>query len=375
MHTPASLPLRSIVIVASALLLGACTPAPEAQLAVPKPVKTELIGTADSAQHHDSFIGTLRARQRSDLGFEAAGRLVSIAVEVGDRVTAGQVLARLDEAPARWRLEKADAERKAAAAVVAERNAQLQQQEALARDRIISQTALQSARAAHQQARSQLEAADAALATARRDVELARITAPFDGEIVSRLAQPHSDVMAGQAIFQLQAGNALEAVVMLPETVAAALAVGSRAQAISGGQSFPLVLERLSARSDNGSLVQAIFRVQPSARNAAALRSGGVVAVDLPRTKASFASLTLPVTALIQGAKPPQASVFVLDKDDVLQRRTVKTSGDLLPQGRVAISEGLTNGERVVVAGTAFLNEGEKVAVYHAQTVLQGAQR
>ncbi|MGR5437883.1 efflux RND transporter periplasmic adaptor subunit, partial [Vibrio owensii] len=112
---------------------------------------------------------------------------------------AGQVLARLDESPARWRLNKVEADRAAAAATAVERRAQLQQQEALARDKIISQTALESARAAHQLAQSQLAAADAALATARRDLALTHITAPFDGEIVARLTQPFSDVAPGHA--------------------------------------------------------------------------------------------------------------------------------------------------------------------------------
>lgn len=377
MQAPAFVSLRTVALVTTMLLLSACAPVPEAKSMTPKPVKTELIGTVNAAQHSDSFVGTVRARQRSDLGFEAAGRLVSITVEVGDRVRAGQTLAQMDDSSARWRLDKAEADRQAAAAVVAERNAQLQQQEVLARDKIISLTALQSARSAHQQARSQLEAAEAALAAARRDVGLTRITAPFDGEVVARLAQPHSDVTAGQAVLQVQAGNALEVVVMLPDEMTASLAVGSGAQAISGKQSFPLVLERLSARSDNGSLVQAIFRVHSSSRSAAApgLRSGGVVSIELPRAAAPSTSITLPVSAVMTGTQPSQASVYVLRTDGVLERRIVKTAGDLLPQGRVNIDDGLVPGERVVVAGTAFLNEGEKVAIYHAQTVLQGAQR
>ena len=99
------------------------------------------------------------------------------------------------------------------------------------------------------------------MASARRDLAFTRITAPFDGEIVARQVQPFVDVAAGQRVLQMEAGRALEAVVMLPDTIAATLAPGAEAQAVSGTDRVTLTMERLSGRSDNGSLVQAIFRV------------------------------------------------------------------------------------------------------------------
>lgn len=368
----------ALAAVLCAVMLGACTQSAELQAPPPKPVKVEVVGQAGAAGQTDSFVGTLRARQRSDLGFEAAGRVVAIHVEVGDQVKAGQVLARLDESPARWRLNNAQAESKAAAAALTERSTQLKQQEALAGDKIISATALESARAAHLQARSRLESADAALATARRDLALARITAPFDGEVVARLTQPFSDVASGQAVLQVQAGRTLEVVAMLPDAVASALVPGVKALGKSGAQTFSLILERLSARSDNGSLAQAIFRVQvppaSSGEAASSLRSGSVVSVELHRTKVA-ASMTLPMTAVMPGTKPGEASVFVLDEDSKIARRDIQTGSTLLPESRVAISHGLKPGEQVVVAGAAFLHEGQSVAVHQPETVLPGGAR
>ncbi|CAJ0684223.1 efflux RND transporter periplasmic adaptor subunit [Ralstonia holmesii] len=364
--------LTALAAVVSAFAMSACTPSATPVAAPPKPVKVEVVGAVKARASADSFVGTLRARQRSDLGFEAAGRVVAIPVEVGDRVRAGQVLARLDESPARWRLNKAEADRAAAAATAVERRAQLQQQEALARDKIISQTALESARAAHQLAQSQLAAADAALATARRDLALTHITAPFDGEIVARLTQPFSDVAPGQAILQIQAGNALEVVAMLPDSVAATLSSGDSAQGKSDSESFPLALERLSARSDNGSLVQAIFRVPQSAVTSKHLRSGGVVSVELANRTAPNA-ITVPAPAVMWGDKPGQAAVFVLDQTGKLQRRSVQAGTAVQREGRVTVSQGLTAGDRVIVAGTAFLHEGQLAQAHPTQTLLQGA--
>lgn len=366
---------RALVLLISTLLLGACAPSEVPRAPAPKPVKTELVGGA-FVEATGSFVGTLRARQRSDLGVETAGRIASISVEVGDRVRSGQVLARLDDGPARWRLNKAEADQGAAAAALIERDMQLQQQEALAREKIISTTALESARAAQRLARSQVEAADAALAAARRDLALTRITAPFDGEIVARLAQPFSDAAPGQALLQIQAGRALEVVVMLPDKVAATLVRGTKARGKTDSESVSLELERVSDRSDNGSLVQTIFRVAQASRT---LRSGGMVSVELPRSAASQDGITLPLAAVMPDGKAQQASVFVLGSSGQLERRRVQTRRELLPEGRVGITAGLNRGDRVVVAGTAFLHEGQKAVEHVAQTLLhsqaEGAER
>lgn len=359
----------ALCILMAGMLLTACSEAETPVAAMPKPVKTEIVGQ-DGRLRIDHFVGTVRARQRTSLGFDAPGRVMSILVDVGDRVQAGQVLARLDEIPAKTRLDRALADRAAAAATVAERRTHLNRQEALSRDGYTAAATLHSARASYQLAASQMTAADAAVEAARRDLAVTRITAPFEGEVVARLVQPFSDVAAGQTLLQVEAGRALEVVMMVPEDVASSLQPGMRAQATSGSDRLALVLERVSARSDAGSLVQVIFRVEQAPET---VRSGSVVTVGIAGKAPEH--LTLPVTAIIPDSTPGQASVFVVEEaTKTVQRRPVQTAGDLLPQGRQAIIRGLKTGERVVVAGTAFLVDGQAVALYHPQTRLQGEQ-
>ncbi|MYM93207.1 efflux RND transporter periplasmic adaptor subunit [Duganella vulcania] len=359
---------RSLCALSAALLMAACARHAPPAATPPKPVKIEVAGDSAS-QQADSFVGTLRARQRTDLSFETAGRLTLIKADVGDQVRAGQVLAQLDPAPARWRLDKAVAERDAAHATLAERQTWLHQQQALARDGVISPAALQAAQASHQLAASQQAAAEAALATARRDLELTRITAPFDGQVVARSAQPFVDVGQGQTILQLESGNALELVAQLPDAAIAHLKPGMAAQARSGNDRLAVKLERLSGRSDNGSLVQAIFRVEQAP---AGIRSGAAVALELPRQ--GTPTLTLPASAIIAANDAKGASVYLV-RDGSVQRRPVGTDGRLLPEGRVAITSGVSIGDQVVVAGTAFLSEGQAVVAHRSQTLLQGAQQ
>jgi RND family efflux transporter MFP subunit len=363
-HTPIA------AAIAIAALLTGCHQAPASVVQAPRPVKIEVIGDS-AAESRDTFVGTLRARQRSDLSFEAPGRIAAILAETGDHVRAGQVLARLDEGPARWRLDKAEADRAAASAALAERTTQLKQHQSLANDRIVSAATLESAQVQHRQAVSQLQAADAALALARRELALSSIKAPFDGEIVARSAQPHGDIAAGQPVLQIEAGRALEVVAMLPDTVAARLSPGVAASAGQGQRTVPLKLERLSARSESGSLVQAIFRVDGSTEG---LRSGGVVAVELPRR--GVATVSVPASAVVYGSDGRRnASVFVLDTaKQQISRRAVVLGDAALPEGRVPVSSGLSRGDQVVVAGTAFLTDGQRAVKHEAQTLLNGGR-
>jgi RND family efflux transporter MFP subunit len=369
------LPCRNTASVAllAALVVGcAKEPAPPADL--PRPVKVEVV--TDGILHaSESFVGTLRARQRADLGFDSSGRIAAILVDVGDHVRAGQVLARLEEAPAQWRLQKAQADRAAAAAALAERTTQLHQHALLAKDQIVSATTLESVQTQHRLADSQMQAAGAALELARRDLALTHITAPFDGEIVARAAQPHTDIGPGQMVLQIEAGQALEVVAMLPDTVAARLAPGQPAAAkvSSTGQAraLTLKLERLSARSESGSLVQAVFRITEPVSG---LRSGGVVSVELPSP--TTAAVSVPAPALLPGIERGSGSVFVLDAaKGHIARRTIKLGNGVLPAGRIPVIAGLVAGDQVVVAGVAFLTEGQPAVRHEAQTLLHGAQR
>lgn len=359
---------RSLCALSAAVLLAACAEHAPPPATSAKPVKIEVAGHT-GAQAPDSFVGTLRARQRTDLSFETSGRLTIIKVDVGDQVRAGQVLAQLDPAPARWRLDKAVADRNAANATLAERQTWLRQQETLAKDGIISPAALQAAQASRQQAASQQAAAEAAVAAARRDLDLTRITAPFDGQVVARSAQPFVDVAPGQAILQLESGNALELVAHLPDAVAARLKPGMSAHARSGAERLDVRLERISSRSDNGSLAQAIFRLD---RAPATLRSGAAAALELPQHGAQ--ALTLPASAIIAANDLRSASVFIV-KDGRLQSRKISADSRLLPHGRVAITSGVQAGEQVVVAGTAFLSVGQAVVAHRSQTLLEGARQ
>ena len=107
---PRSQPLLAL---AALLLLAGCeaNTAPAAKTERPVGVQRITFENQDTAR---DFVGVVRARYENDLGFRVAGKIVTRVVNVGDRVHAGDVVARLDPQDLKLQVESAEAELAAA---------------------------------------------------------------------------------------------------------------------------------------------------------------------------------------------------------------------------------------------------------------------
>ena len=366
MHTLPHAGLALAGLLAS--LLCACTPETAPLAAAPRPVKVERV-VSDDTRPAQTFIGTLRAAQRAELGFESGGRIAAINDEVGDRVRAGQVLAVLDTRIAQQHLIKAEADYAAANAALGERDAQLTRLQDLEREQIVAGAQVDAVKAQRDAAAGQQQADCAALAQARRELAQAEIRAPFDGQIVARLAQAYGDMAPGQAVLHIEAPGKLEAVVGLPDAVAARTRIGESARVVVAGKAYAAQLARLSARADNGAQVAAIFRVDGPASD---LRSGLAVALELPG--AAHQAMSLPASALLPDAQAGDGQVFVLDSArERVELRRVYYATALGGDGRITVLDGVAAGESVVVAGAPFLTDGQSATRFVATTHLAGA--
>ena len=359
-HAPRA-PLVPLIMMLSLIAgCGRSTPPPQTP---PRSVKVETV--RDSQGNRLPITGRIRIEQRADLSFEGSGRIASIAVDVGDTVRRGQTLARLDPEPAQLKLQQARADVSAANAQKAERELNFRQQQALFDDRVISPATLAAARAAYLSAKEQLDSAKATEALASRAVRTSAIVSPFNGRIVARSVQPFVDVTAGQSVLQIEGAEKAEVVGMLPAALVTKLKPGDVASAYTNANpayAISIRLESLSSRLENGALVQAIFRpVEPNSE----LRSGEAVLITLPIAQAQ--SPSVPVTALIPQTNSKQASVFVYDAGTgKVSRREI--TPETVENGRILVHDGIAVGETVVVAGAAFLVDGQAVRLYQPAT-------
>ena len=227
-------------------------------------------------------IGTVEARRAYLIGPTAAGRVRQVAVDVGDTVKAGQLLAEMDPVDLNERLAALDASiaraGSAVAAVQAQRtDAQAKKELAainarryvdLGEKNFISPGAVEARLQEQTSAGAGVSAADANLAAARQDLQRlaaekaglrqqrdnVRLLAPSDGVVISRDAEPGSTVVAGQAVLRLIEPSSLWVKVRLDQGRSTGLAAGLRAQIVlrsNPAQALAGKVARVEAVSDS----------------------------------------------------------------------------------------------------------------------------
>lgn len=187
---------------------------------------------------------------RTPVPARLAAEVEAIPVELGDRVAAGDALARLDCADFRDALERADARlheleaRLQLAAIRLERTRRLRARDAVAADRLDEAEAERDALAAS------VDSQRAAVAAARRDVARCRVEAPYAGIVVARAVDPGAFVQPGTTLVELVATDRVEVRARLSAADVDGLAGASGFTLRAGGARYPLELTRVVAAAD-----------------------------------------------------------------------------------------------------------------------------
>ena len=184
--------------------------------------------------------GPIVAEQQADVGAGRDGRIVEIAVQIGDHVKAGQLLARLDDrmlqaacAAQKARMAAAQAEVRNWEAEQESARADLRRADALLKDRILSQENWEVSKYKVDETTAQVEryeseqaAAEAELNATQIQLDQSRIMAPFVGVVGRSSARPDQQVKAGDALFWITAEAPLHVLFTVPETLMASFTTG-----------------------------------------------------------------------------------------------------------------------------------------------------
>src|SRR5215212_8188000 len=210
--------LAPLAMVAMLPLLAACGDA--ATSATSKPARAVQVQDVafQTEQSNREFVGVVRARYETDLGFRVAGKITTRIVNAGDRVRAGDVIARLDPQDLKLQVESAEAELGAATSNLAQAAADLTRYTTLRERGYAAVADFERKKAAKDEADGRLERARRALDMARNQLAYAELKADADGVITATLAEPGQVVAIGQPVARLAHRGEKEAVVALPET-------------------------------------------------------------------------------------------------------------------------------------------------------------
>ena len=351
-------------LAAAAILsfaLAACSGG-DAAVVAPRPVLVAHPQAAAGASAL-AYPGEVRAREEAALSFRVGGKLVRRLVDVGDRVSAGQLLAELDPGDLQLQARAAQAQLAAAEAELARAAADKARYAQLAAQQLVSRSALQAQEAMHAAAAGQAKAARASYDVARNQAAYAQLRAPGDGVIAIRQAEAGQVVAPGQMVFGLAADGAREVAIALPEARIDEFSVGQRASVelwSAQGRPLPARIREISPAADPQTRTYAA-RVALEAGADAGLGQSARVYFQLSgQRSAGKAALTVPLAAVQRGDKGDGAGVWVVDP---ATRKLHLAPVVLGPYGedRVPVIDGLGPDDWIVVAGGHLLREGEAV--------------
>jgi RND family efflux transporter MFP subunit len=196
------------------------------------------------------------ARNESKVAAEQAGIVSSWSADVGEPVRRDQLIAQLDPRDAELGVLRAQAALDAATAREQLAASQLKRARELVAQGFFSQEALTQRETENAVLRAEINAAQASLATARRQLEKTRILAPFDGVIRERLAQRGESVAPGTVLFVIseRGANELSATINPAETEG--LSGSGSIRFIALGRDYPVRLLRIASTVNNTARTQ-----------------------------------------------------------------------------------------------------------------------
>ena len=192
------------------------------------PVSVTTVRIHDSYRTRRVFTGRIAARRASDLGFEQAGLLEQMLVDEGDRVGAGDVLARLDTDLLRAERDRLLAERADVTASLDLARSTLKRVAEVHRQGHASAQAYDEAMSNERSLEAGLNRVTASLAAVQINIEKAALKAPFDGRIERRTADEGTVLAAGTPVLRLLETGTLEARIGMPVAFGAHVERGGR---------------------------------------------------------------------------------------------------------------------------------------------------
>ncbi len=313
------------------------------------PGKTTIEGAINAS-------GTLAARRELPVGIAGeGGQVVAVLVEPGQWVRAGQVLAVIDRS-----VQVQQQNSQAAQIEVARANARLAQDNLnralkLVERGFISKAEIDRLTASRDAAVAQVKVAGAQLGVLQAQTRRLNIVAPAAGLVLERQVEPGQVVGAGSGVlFRLAKGGEMELRALLSESDLARLGLGISAVVTPAG----------SEKQFTGQIWQLAPVIDPQSRQGVArialayapeLRPGGFATVTI-KSGTTIAPV-LPESAILSDSKG--SFVYLVGPGNKAQRRDVRT-GAVTAAG-IAVVEGLSGSERVVLRAGGFLQPGELV--------------
>ena len=349
----------SCLPLALALGLTACNQAKPAAQAAPQALPVQTMTVASSpVPRSDEYVATIKSRRSATLNPQVDGNLTEILVHSGDRVTAGQLLMKIDPAKQEATVQSQAATEQQKLAVYKYNQTEIDRQRKLFAAGVTSRDTLDQAEQAFANSKADYESSVGSRVTQEKQLGYYNIRAPFDGIVGDIPVHLGDYVSATTLLTTVDENRDLEAYIYVPTERAAEVRMGLPVDILDNNEQLieHTKIDFISPQVDNqlqGILVKASVHSAQALVRTAQLVKARVVWSTQPTP-------TIPVLAVTRLGG--QAFVYVAqDKGGhYLAHQVAVKLGD--PIGNdYAVQGGLQNGDKVIVSGTQFLVDGMPV--------------
>lgn len=309
------------------------------------------------------FTGTTQPIDQTIVKGRVAGRLAEVLVREGDRVTAGQVLARFETTELQAKLNERQSALEAARADARWTARDRSDKETLANRNIVSQSAADQARATAENRASMVAVSEAQLDVARKNLADAEVKAPFDGVVGERIANQGESLPIDGKILALLDTSHVEIAAQMPAADVIRMKVGQAASVTLegfGDRVFNGQITRISPTTQAGSRSIPVY-VEITDRHEA-LR-GGLFGTGSVMVQEKGHALAVPAPAM---RKDDQGDYVLVVENGVLVRKPVGAVRTW-SRGELVEVKGLEAGMTVVSAPLPGLQAGQRVKLAEAR--------
>lgn len=359
---PAPLALLAATAVSLATLAacGKTADAPAESTPTSQTIGPDNIAVAfsDTLSSGPSISGTLAADREARLRAEVAGAVLQTFADAGQQVSAGTVLARIDDAAVRDAAISARSAVTQATVAAQQAERELQRARSLAAAGAIAERDVESAERAHLSAQAGLADAQARLSSAEKNLRNTQVRAPFAGIVAERSVSPGDIVAPGAAMFTVIDPRSLRVEASVPAVALGEIKVGAPVSFTVNGADRTLegritriapmvnaqtkqVAIQASVPNNAGVLVAGLF---VEGRVAAEKRVGVLV----PEQAVDQTGIT-PSVMRVKGGKVEKVDVQIGLRDDVAER--------------VEVTTGLASGDTVLLGAARGISVGVTVTV------------
>ncbi len=355
----------SITLLAALALAGCAqheTEAPVASAVEVAPVR-EVSGGAGIR-----YSATVEPDAQVAVAFRVGGYVVDVAVEEGDRVAKGAVLARLRSSDYAEKLGQASASQAEAQAALEQAKTDLDRARKLYAANALTKPELDAATTNVEVSQARVHRGRAAAGEAGLALRDTALTAPIDGVILRRNIERGDLGQPGAVAFVLADIRTVKVMFGAPDMMIASL---------HSGQSIDVTTESMPDRVFNGTVARIAPAADKKTRNfdvelhianpKSELKPGMVASLEIDHGAAP--QLAIPLDAVVRPKTSPDGYAVYVVADGKARSRSVELGE---PMGNlVALRGGLQRGEQVVVSGPALLVDGQPVRVVGGGTYAQ----